>query len=58
MSTNLTTKVEGKTLVIRVDLSKPGTPSKSGKSLVVATTGGFLDIGDGVKLGLNVVRSL
>jgi len=58
MTTNVTTKVEGKTLVIRVDLTSKGAPSKSGKSIVVATTGGFLDLGDGLKLGLNLVRSI
>lgn len=39
--TNVETKVEGKILVIRVDLSKEFGYSKTGKSITVATTSGF-----------------
>jgi hypothetical protein len=46
--------VEGSTLTIVIDLSNDAGPSKSGKSLVIATTSGNVDIGNGVKLGLNV----
>jgi len=56
MASNVQTKLEGKTLVIRVDLSKKGEPSKSGKSLVIASTGGFTEVQAGVKLALNVIR--
>ncbi len=41
-------KVEGKKLVIRSPISDPPEPSKSGKSLVIATTRGKRDdLGDG-----------
>ena len=50
-----TAKVEGNNLIITVDLNRKGTPSKSGKSLVIATTRGNVKIGD-VSVGLNVYR--
>jgi hypothetical protein len=37
---NVNIKVVGSKLVIEVDCSKSGVPSKSGKSEVIATTGG------------------
>ena len=52
-----TAKVEGNKLIITVDLDRQGTPSKSGKSLVIATTRGNMRIGD-VSVGLNVYRRL
>lgn len=36
----MSVKVEGKELVIRLPINKPLVPSKSGKSLIVATTSG------------------
>jgi hypothetical protein len=53
---NVQTKVVGKKLVIEVDLSKSHGVSKSGKSEIVATTSGNVDIGNGVKLGLNCYK--
>ncbi len=50
-----TVKVEGKKMVITVDLSRQGSPSKSGKSLTIATSRGNMRVGD-VSLGLNVYR--
>jgi len=46
----------GKKLTIEVDLSKKGTPSKSGKTLVIASTNGNQRIdGEGnIIVGLNV----
>ena len=50
-------KVEGKKLIIEVDLSVKGTESKSGKSDVLATTSGNVEVpGTDVKIGLNVYR--
>ena len=46
---------DGKTLIIEVDLTTKGTPSASGKSMVIATTRGNVNI-NGVTLGLNVYR--
>jgi hypothetical protein len=49
---------KGKRLVIEVDLSAKGTPSKSGKNVLVASTKGNKAIADaGVILGLNVYRA-
>jgi hypothetical protein len=50
-----TARVEGNKLIITVDLDREGTPSKSGKSLVIATTRGNVRIGN-VSVGLNVYR--
>ena len=48
---------KGKRLVIEVDLSAAGEPSKSGKSVVIASTKGNKAILEaGVVLGLNVYR--
>jgi hypothetical protein len=53
----ITAKIEGKTLVIMADLEEP-TPSKSGKTLVVASTRGnqktdVMVDGKPVTIGLN-----
>jgi hypothetical protein len=54
---NITTKVTGDTLTIIVKLNAPGTPSKSGKTDVIASTGGNQRIdGTDVYLGLNAYR--
>jgi len=34
-----------------------GKPSKSGKSMILDTTGGFADLGNGLKLSYNVIRA-
>lgn len=50
--------IEGNMLVIRMPLSK-GTPSKTGKSLVLATTGGFAEIpGSDARLNLTVIKKI
>jgi len=49
---------KGKRLVIEVDLSAKGAPSKTGKNVVIASTKGNKAIADaGVILGLNVYRA-
>ena len=55
---NIETKVDGKTLTITVDLSKELGLSKSGKNMLVATSGGNQSVPDapGLKLGLNIYR--
>lgn len=53
---NATIENDGSTLTIVVDLTKQVGPSSSGKSLVIATTAGSIDAGDGIKVGLNVYR--
>jgi hypothetical protein len=53
---NVQATIEGKTLVIRVDLTQNHGKSKSGKTQIVASTGGNVSVPgapDGFKLGLN-----
>jgi len=49
-------KIEDNHVVIRWPLNSPATPSKSGKTLIIAGTGGFMPlIGDTTKkFSLNV----
>ena len=50
-------KVEGNILIIRVDLTKEFGASSSGKTTIVASTEGNVDVPDHeVKVGLNVYR--
>ena len=53
---NVTYKVTGKTLTITVDLSKRLRKSGSGKTTVIATTGGNIQVDpeSGATMGLNV----
>jgi hypothetical protein len=54
---NVAMKVVGTKLTIEIDLAKSFGDSKSGKSIVIATTGGNVVTSDGVtKIGLNVYR--
>ena len=55
---NVEVKVEHGKLVITVDLAKELGPSSSGKSIIIATTEGNVDIPGtpDVKMGLNVYR--
>ncbi len=49
-------KLEGTTLTITATISS-GVPSSSGKTLVVATTNGFVAVPDSnIKVSLNVVK--
>ena len=61
MAQNVDVKVEGTTLVLKVDLTKSLGPSKSGKTTIVGTTAGNLPVPDGagatVTVGLNVYRA-
>ena len=53
--TNVEMTVEGDTLIIKVDLSKDFGQSKSGKTIIVASTEGNVSVpGRQEKLGLNV----
>ena len=54
---NVELRINGDTLTITVDLSHECGRSKSGKSMVVATTGGNVTVpGTDVKLGLNLYK--
>ena len=56
---NVAFEVEGDQLVIRIDLSQELGESSSGKSVIIATTGGNVAVPEreAVKVGLNVYRS-
>lgn len=55
---NVEFRVEGNKLVITVDLSKQFGLSGSGKSTIIASTGGNVSVAgnEGVKVGINVYR--
>ena len=53
MSSNVKTSVEKNILTITIDLTQRLGLSKSEKNDIIATTGGNIDVGEGVKLGLN-----
>ncbi len=55
---NVEMKIEHGKLVVMVDLTKELGPSSSGKSVIIATTEGNVDVpGEPeVKIGLNVYR--
>ena len=55
---NVEMKIEHGKLVITVDLATELGPSSSGKSVIIATTAGNVDVpgAPDVKIGLNVYR--
>ena len=53
---NVTATIEGDILTLEVDLSEEGSPSASGKSVVLGSTRGNVTLDNGVTLGLNVYR--
>jgi hypothetical protein len=50
---NVKTRIENNLLVIEIDLTERQGLSKSEKNDIIASTGGNIDVGDGIKLGLN-----
>jgi hypothetical protein len=55
---NVDIKLTGDKAVITIDLSKRLGDSKTGKTVLVASTGGNKDLGEtGIKLGLNAFVS-
>ena len=56
---NIKMEVVGNDLTIKVDLSKDFGRSKSGKSIIIASTDGNIDVPDksGLKIGLNIYES-
>ncbi len=54
---NVETKIEkNNVMTIKVDLSKTFGPSKSGKTIIIASTEGNQPVGNGVVMGLNVYK--
>jgi hypothetical protein len=58
MAKNVTMRIEGKKLIIEVEMDQDFGPSKSGKTRIIASTEGNISVpGDqDVKIGLNVYR--
>ena len=56
---NVKMEVKGDTLTVTVDLSKEFGPSKSGKTIVIASTLGNKSVpnNDDIKIGVNVYKS-
>ena len=55
---NVEFEVQGDQLIMRIDLSQELGVSSSGKSVIIATTGGNVEVPgwEAVKVGLNVYR--
>jgi len=54
---NIEMTVDGEILIIKVDLSKDFGPSKSGKTIIVASTEGNVSVPErDEKIGLNIYR--
>jgi hypothetical protein len=55
---NVDMKVNGNKLIITVDLTKEFGRSSSGKSIIIASTEGNIDVPgmEGAKIGLNVYK--
>ncbi len=57
MSGNVKGEIKNNILYLEIDVSKEAQaaaqPSKSGKTKVLASTGGFMSFGAGVKVSLN-----
>lgn len=55
---NVEVENNGKLLTLRIDMSKAGELSESGKSLIIASTHGGLQLGDeaGTTLNLNLYK--
>lgn len=55
---NIKAEVKGRSLILTIDLDAPAPPSKSGKTLLLSTSGGnkLVEGTDGLSLGLNAYR--
>ena len=55
---NVDMKIEGNTLTIKVDLSQDFGPSKSEKTIIIATTSGNVSLPEHeeIKIGLNIYK--
>jgi len=56
---NIETSVEDNVLTIKIDMSKNFGPSKSGKTIIIASSEGNISIpgNEEVKMGLNIYKS-
>lgn len=56
---NIDMQVQNNILTIKIDLSKEFGESKSGKTIIVATSAGNINVpdNDGIKLGINCYKA-
>jgi len=56
---NIETSVDGDILTLKIDMSKDFGPSKSGKTIIIASSEGNIAIpgSEEVKMGLNIYKS-
>ena len=55
---NVKGKLAGHVLTLTIDLSHRAGKSSTGKSDIIATTSGNMDLGNGVRLGVNCFRKV
>lgn len=55
---NVKGKLAGSVLTLTIDLSHRAGKSSTGKSDIIATTSGNMDLGNGVRLGVNCFRKV
>lgn len=55
---NVEWKIEGSKLIITINLHEKGFPSKSGKSIIIASTEGNKEVQSNVFLGLNLYKKV
>jgi hypothetical protein len=53
---NVEVKIEGNELTVKVDLTKSFGKSKSGKTTIIASTEGNVEVAPGIKMGLNIYK--
>ena len=53
---NIKTETKEQILTITIDLDKTYGPSKSGKTIIIATTGGNQEVAPGIYLGVNCYK--
>lgn len=59
MAKNVKMSVKGTVLTLVMDLDAPAEPSKTGKSEIVGSTSGFLDVpgAPGVRVSVNLIKN-
>lgn len=58
MAQNIKVEAKGNALVMSVDLTKSFGPSKSGKSEIIATTSGNIEVAPGIFAGINIYKKV
>jgi len=55
---NIDATIDGDILTLKIDLTKDFGPSKSGKTVIIASSAGTVPVegADGVKMGVNVFK--